>query len=90
MLTGNLLRPRNGVPTTIDVTIFNDGPVMARVYDSNGRQIRTIFDGLKTTGSFTFTWDGKNAAGSSVASGVYFVRVTGPKLDAKSKIVLIR
>lgn len=90
VLTGNLLRPRNGVPTTIDVTIFNAGNVVAQVYDSNGRAIRTLADGPQTAGSFTFTWDGKSATGSSVPSGVYFVRVTGPKLDTKSKIVLIR
>jgi hypothetical protein len=90
VLTGNLLRPRDGVPTTIDVTIFDGGPVAARVHDSDGRQIRTLFDGYRTASSFTFTWDGKTASGVNAPSGLYFVRVTGPKLDTRSKIVLIR
>ena len=89
-LTGNLLRPRDNVPTTVDVTIFSDGPVTARIYDADGRPLRTVFDGYKSAGSFTFTWDGKTASGASAPSGLYFIFVTGPKLNAKNKIVLIR
>ena len=90
VLTGNLLRPRDGVPTTIDVTIFSNGNVTARVYDADGRPLRTLFDGQKAAGAFTFTWDGKDASGSSLPSGLYFVAINGPKLNTKSKIVLIR
>lgn len=90
VLTGNLLRPRNGTPTTIDITIFNPGQVAVRIHDADGRAVRTIFDGQKAAGSFTFTWDGKTAEGGSAPSGVYFARVTGPKLDTRAKIVLIK
>lgn len=90
VLTGNLLRPRNGVPTTIDITIFTNGRVNARVYDSDGRPVRTLFDDEHAAGAFTLTWDGKNAAGATMPSGLYFVAVNGPKIAQKSKIVLIR
>ncbi len=90
VLTDNLLRPRNGGVTTIDITIFSPGAVSARVFDSNGKPMATLFEGQEPAGSFTFTWNGKTAAGAAAPSGTYFVAVTGPKLKSKSKIVLIR
>ena len=90
VLTDNLLRPRNGGSTAIDITTFNAGQVTVRVYDSEGRPIRVIFDGQQPAGAFGFTWDGKNASGAAVPSGLYFVAVNGPKINIKSKVVVIR
>lgn len=89
-LVDNLLRPRNGGSTIIDVLTFNDGPVSVRIFDSEGRPIRTLFDGFRAAGSFGFNWDGKNAAGAAVPSGLYFTAVSGPKISVKSKIIVIR
>ena len=89
-LTDNLLRPRNGGSTLIDIETFNSGRISVRVYDSEGRPIRTLFDDEHAAGSFGFTWDGKTASGATVPSGLYFVAVNGPKIAVKSKIVVIR
>lgn len=89
-LVDNLLRPRNGGSTIIDLTTFGAGRVSVRVYDSEGRPIRTIFDDYHAEGSFGFTWDGKTASGAQVPSGLYFVAVTAPKISVKRKIVVIR
>lgn len=89
-LVDNLLRPRNGTATIIDLTTFNAGRVSVRVYDSDGRPVRTLFDDEHAEGSFGFTWDGRNAAGAVVPSGLYFVAVNAPKISVKSKIVVIR
>ena len=89
-LVDNLLRPRNGGATIIDLTTFNDGPVSVRIYDSEGRPIRTIFDDFHAAGSFGFNWDGRTATGGVVPSGLYFVAVKAPKISVKSKIVVIR
>ena len=50
-LTNNLLRPSNGVPTSIDVTTFNAGRVLAGVF-LDGRLVRTLYDGDRPEGSF--------------------------------------
>ena len=89
-LRGNLLRPRDGVPTSIDITIFAAGRVSVRVYDSDGRPVRTLQEIDRDAGAFTVTWDGKNAAGATAPSGLYFVAVNGPKIASKAKVVLIR
>ncbi len=89
-LTDNLLRPRNGTSTLIDLVTFNSGRVSVRIYNSEGRPIRTLFDGEHAEGSFGFAWDGRNASGAVVPSGLYFAAIDGPKISAKSKIIVIR
>ncbi len=89
-LTDNLLRPRSGGSTIIDLTTFTAGRVSVRVYDSAGHPIRTLFDDEHAEGSFGFNWNGRNASGAVVPSGLYFVAVSGPKISVKSKIIVIR
>jgi hypothetical protein len=89
-LTDNLLRPRNGGSTTIDIETFNSGRISVRIHDAEGRPIRTLFDDHHAEGSFAFSWDGRNASGAVVPSGLYFVAVNGPKIAIKGKIVMIR
>lgn len=89
-LLDNLLRPRNGNVTSINVTIFNAGQVTLDLYTLDGKLVNTLFNGDLPLGLSTFTWDGKTGGGNTVASGVYLLRVHGPKLDEIKKIVVIR
>lgn len=89
-LTNNLLRPRLGGAMTVDVTIFNPGRVTLRLYTADGRPVRTLYDADTAKGSFTVTWDGKDAAGATVASGLYILKSDGPRLDSRSKVLVIR
>ena len=50
------------------------------VYSSEGKLVREINLGLKPAGNYQTTeraiyWDGRNANGESVSSGVYFYRL---------------
>ena len=89
-MTNNLFRPRSGGVVTISVTTFNDGNLLARLYTIDGRPVRTLFDGPNPKGVRLLTWNGSDAGGSAVASGVYLLRVLAPKIDLKDKIVVIR
>ena len=51
------------------------GHVSLRVYDVSGRLVRTLVDGEKGAGYHTAVWDGRDDAGTEVASGVYFCRM---------------
>lgn len=42
------------------------------IYDLLGREIRTIADGQFAAGTYTGSWDGRNAQGVSVPPGIYF------------------
>lgn len=51
-------------------------PVTARIFDSFGREIRTILRGQTFgTGACNIQWDGLSNDGSEVSSGVYFYRL---------------
>jgi len=57
--------------TTINYTIERPGHLSLRVYDLRGALVATLMDG-RVEQSGSVAWDGTNAAGATVASGVYF------------------
>ena len=86
----NVPNPFN--PTTViryDVPA-GGGLVTLRVYDIAGRIVRTLVDGVHTPGSVEVTWDGRDASGGPVASGVYFYRLVAPGYGETKKMVLLK
>lgn len=77
--------------TTISFGVPEPGRVSLRIYDLSGRMVQTLLDQeLDATALHTVIWDGRDAHGKLVPSGVYFSRVLGPTLDASQKMALIR
>jgi flagellar hook assembly protein FlgD len=71
----NLNTPTSG-PVLISVGSYAyPGSFSLRVYNSVGEVIR-ILDNTNLTGAWvkTYTWDGTNAHGTRVASGIYIIR----------------
>jgi hypothetical protein len=66
------------------------GEVALRIYDATGRLIRTLADGFQVPGERTVTWDGTDAAGNPLASGIYFYRLQAPGFERSRKMVLLR
>jgi flagellar hook assembly protein FlgD len=63
----------------------------ADVLDLQGRTVTTIFEGRTLgPGSHFVSWDGRGRSGSSVAAGVYFVRVRAGEDTRVLKVVLVR
>jgi putative endonuclease len=89
-LVNNLLRPRTGTSTAITITTFSAGRLTARLFTIDGRSVRTLLDGQQPQGVLNLAWDGRDGGGTSVASGLYLLHVTGPKIDMKAKIIVIR
>lgn len=89
-LVNNLLRPRTGTVTTITISFFNPGHVLSRLYTLDGRYVSTLLDTQRGAGTVTITWDGRDSSGAAVASGVYILHTVGPKIDLKSKIIVVR
>jgi flagellar basal-body rod modification protein FlgD len=50
--------------------------VKLEILDEKGRVVRSVAPTDNKAGDHTFTWDGKNAAGSDSAEGTYTLRVT--------------
>ncbi len=82
-----------GRSTEIGYAIPADGglrKVTLRVYDASGRLVRAIDEGERPAGKFAAAWDGRDAAGHDLASGVYFVRIDAGGGTAESRVVLLR
>ena len=63
----------------------------ATVYSVTGARIRVLAGGKRfNTGENRITWDGRSDCGTTVASGVYFIRVK-TKLGVKvARAVMLR
>ncbi len=61
-----------------------------KVFNILGQPVRTLAEGLLLPGSYSRTWDGRNAFGQAVASGVYFYRLQAGIFKAEGRLLLVR
>lgn len=76
--------------TTISYEVAREGQVQLEVFDLSGSRVRTLVDGVVAAGAHTALWDGRDDAGSPVASGTYFCRLTAAGEVAARKMTLIK
>lgn len=76
--------------TTIRYKVPVDGQVAVRIYDLEGRVVRTIDERTHDAGEYEVPWDGHDDLGRPVASGVYFYRVEGSTFTDGGKMVLLK
>ncbi len=88
------LLPANPNPfnqsTRIRFSLENSDEVALRVYDVNGRVVRTVVNGFRERGAHDMMWDGRDDAGRELASGVYFVGLQTTRHRLNQKVVVIR
>jgi hypothetical protein len=81
-------------PFNPSVTVEFDVPRMALVevgiYDIAGRLVRTLLNEPRPAGVHRSVWDGKNANGRSVATGIYIARVRIGETVLARKLVLAK
>jgi hypothetical protein len=89
-LSQNTPNPFNPA-TTIGFEVPEGGArVRLRVYDVNGRLVRTLVDGYRPAGPGSAEWDGTDGDGNSAASGLYFYRLEAPGFAQTKKMVLLK
>ena len=64
--------------------------VVIEMFNVLGRKIRTIVDEPKEPGFYTVTWDGHDADGVPVVSGIYFYHISTKAFHATRKMTVIR
>jgi hypothetical protein len=64
--------------------------VEIKIYNVEGRLVRTLVDDRRTPGYYSEPWDLKNDGGRSVAPGVYFCRMEAGDFRDTKKVVLLR
>lgn len=60
------------------------------LYDIGGRRVRTLQDGEVDAGVHSLNWDGNDASGRSLASGLYFARLMTPAGTRSIRLVVSR
>jgi hypothetical protein len=77
--------------TELSYVLPREGRVKLGVFDLRGREIARLVDERQLAGPHTLIWDGRNAYGEEVSSGIYLARMTvdGKAVPAQ-KLVLAR
>ncbi len=76
--------------TTINYSLEQSGKAELNIYNIKGEKIKTLLDKYASQGNHSVKWDGKNSAGKSVSSGIYYYKL---KTEAKTivrKMILLK
>ena len=81
--------------TWIPYRLAKAADVTLTIYATNGQPVRTLALGHQPVGSYldrtrAAYWDGKNAFGESVASGLYFYTLTADDFSATRKMLVAK
>ena len=76
--------------TTISYDIAKTGTVRLSIYALTGQRVRTLVDADRPAGAHSVAWDGTDANGRPVASGVYLCCMEAGDFRAVRKMLLIR
>jgi len=75
---------------TIRVDLPEASDARLAIHDVGGRLVRVLDGESPAAGPQTLSWDGRDATGRRLASGVYFVRLVGDGLSMSRTVVMAR
>ena len=76
--------------TSIDYTLPVSSDVLIEVFNVLGQPITTLLQGIRPAGSYTVTWQGGDAFGNAVSSGIYFYRIAAGDYTMTRKMLLLK
>jgi hypothetical protein len=76
--------------TTIAFALPEAGPARLAVYDVSGRLVAVLAEGVHEAGEHEAVWNGRDAAGRQLGSGVYFVRLETAGFVSTRKMVMVK
>ena len=76
--------------TRIHYDIPKDGYIKLVVFDILGRELVTLIDGNHSAGRFNIIWNGKDAYGNHIGSGVYFYQLSSEEFSQTKKMIISR
>ncbi|MDE2998489.1 MAG: T9SS type A sorting domain-containing protein [Gemmatimonadota bacterium] len=88
-LEQNMPNPFNP-STAIGYQLPEAGMVRLAIYNLIGQEVRVLVNERRNAGTFTATWDGTDALGRRVASGVYLYRIQAGSFSATRRMLLLK
>ena len=67
-----------------------EGRVSLVLFDASGRRLRELAGGEMPAGEHSLRWDGLDANGQRVASGLYFMRLETPSGTRVQRFAFVR
>jgi len=75
--------------TTIKYSVTKPCNAQIKIYNRLGQEVYALVNERKSAGEHNVTWNGKDAKGNKLASGIYYYRLTaGKQVDTKKMIYL--
>jgi flagellar hook assembly protein FlgD len=75
---------------TVHYALPRASTVLAQVFNASGELVRTIAQGTRPAGYLSVNWDGRDAVGRPVNSGVYYCRFRADSFHDARKLVVQR
>jgi flagellar hook assembly protein FlgD len=76
--------------TTISFVLPERTRAVVAIYDVEGRCVRTLVDEVLGPGLNESAWDGRDARGRRVSSGVYLYRLTAGNRTITKKLTVLK
>jgi hypothetical protein len=76
--------------TTIRFNLPWEAPVKVEVFNDQGQLVTTLIDDQMGPGNFSVTWNGRDANGAEVASGVYIYKIHSADLNLSKKVTFVK
>ncbi len=76
--------------TEIRFSLKQAGQASLRIFDAQGRLVKSLAEGKLEAGPQSIVWDGTDSAGQRAASGVYFYRLVTTEQTVSKRMVLLK
>lgn len=76
--------------TEIRFTLTDKSQVTLDIFDILGRRVKTLVNGNYDAGIYTANWDGTDAEGNQISSGIYFYSISVNDKNETHKMVLLK
>lgn len=88
-LSQNTPNPFNPV-TKVDYSLPQAGDVKLTVFNILGQNVLDLVNDYQEAGTYSVVWDGKDASGKPVSSGIYFYQIKTGDYEKTRKMMLLK
>jgi len=83
--------PSGGNPaTTIQYNVPKSTHVILNVYNLVGKKLLTLVNQFQAAGTYAITWDGRDAQGQALSSGIYLYKIETATFAQTRKLTLVK
>jgi len=76
--------------TTLSFSMSADGYAQLQIYNLKGSKIRTLVEGVLSSGLYQYQWDGSDDSGRTAASGIYFYSLVTQQGTETKKMLMLK